>query len=128
MQRFLLRWFIDAVALLVVIHISSSVASADYASLIVMALVLGLLNSFLKPLLSFLSLPIMILTLGLFTLIINATTFYIAAKLVEGFYVASFGSAVWAAFLYSVITFFINLIIKSEKESYQYTLFYRRRF
>lgn len=125
MLRFLIKWFISAVALLVVVHVFSGVSSASLQTTIVMALVLGLLNTFLKPLLSFLSLPIMIITLGLFTLIINALTFFLAAKLVQGFYVAGFWSACWAALIYSIVTFLINMLIVTDKNEYRYSVFYR---
>jgi len=115
--RFLVKWLISAAALLVVVHIFSGVSSENLLTTIIMALVLGLLNTFLKPILSFFSLPIMLLTLGLFTLIINATTFYLAAHLVKGFYVASFGSAFWAALLYSFVTFLINLLIQPRNSN-----------
>lgn len=116
MPRFLIKWLISALALLIVVHLFSGVHSENLAALLVMALVLGFLNTFIKPILTLLALPFMILTLGLFMLIINATMFFLAAHLVHGFYVANFGSALWAAFLYSLITFIITLLIKSENE------------
>ena len=111
MIKFLIRWGISTVALLVVVHIFSGISSQNVLALVIMALVLSLLNTFLRPILSFLSLPIMILTLGLFTLIINAFTFYIAAHLVHGIYLAGFWSGFWAALIYSIITFLLNLLI-----------------
>jgi len=116
MLKFLIRLVISTLALLVVVHVFSGVSSENALSLIVMALVLCLLNTFIKPILSFLSLPIMLLTLGLFTLFINAVTFYIAAHLVHGMHVTGFWSAFWAAFIYSMITFAINLFIRSDNE------------
>lgn len=118
MLRFIIRWFISVIALLVIVHIFSGVTTDNLSSLLVMALVLGFLNAFLKPILSIFSLPIMILTLGLFTLVINATTFYLAAKLVHGIHVAGFGSAFWAAFLYSCITFLLNVFLFPENKTY----------
>jgi putative membrane protein len=116
MRRFLLKWFIYSIALLIVVHIFSGVRSEDLITTIIMALILGLLNAFLKPILSFLTFPILVITLGLFTLIINGIVFYLAAMLVHGFYVAGFWSAFWAALLFSVFTFLINLLVKSEKK------------
>ena len=129
MPRFLLKWLISTIALLVVVHIFSGVHSENFLSILIMALVLGFLNTFIKPILTLFALPFMILTLGLFTVVINATTFFIAAKLVQGFYVAGFGSALWAALLYSVITFIINLLIQSDTErtamNGSYTVIYK---
>lgn len=116
MLRFLIRWFISVIVLLVVLHIFSGISSDNLLATVIMALVLGLLNTFLRPILSFLALPIMLVTLGLFMLIINATTFYFAAHLVHGFHVSGFWSAFWAAFLYSVITFLINIMIQPKNE------------
>ena len=115
MAKFLVKWFISTIALLVVIYIFPGVASQDFLTTLVMALVLGLLNTFLKPILSFFSLPIMLLTLGLFTLIINGLIFYLAANLVHGFYVSGFWSAFGAALIYSFVTFLINSLIFSDK-------------
>ncbi|OGT07266.1 MAG: hypothetical protein A2X78_03140 [Gammaproteobacteria bacterium GWE2_37_16] len=118
--KFLIKWLISTVALLVVVHIFSGVSSENFLTTLIMALVLGFLNTFLKPILALLALPVMVLTLGLFMLVINATTFFLAAKLVHGFYVAGFGSALWAALLYSFITFLINILIQSQDEKNYY--------
>jgi putative membrane protein len=129
MARFLLKWFISTIALLVVVYIFPGVASQDFISTLIMALVLGLLNTFLKPILSLLSLPIMLLTLGLFTLVINAFTFYLAAHLVHGFYVSGFWSAFGAALIYSIVTFLINSLIfsdKNERDIICCKIFYRK--
>jgi putative membrane protein len=119
MIRFLIRWSIGTVALLIILHVFSGISSANLSATIIMALVLGLLNAFLRPILSIFSFPIMVLTLGLFTLIINGFIFFLAAKLVSGFYVAGFWSAFWAAILYSVITFLINLLFGTYREAYR---------
>lgn len=120
--RFLINWLISAVALIVVVHIFSGVSSDNLLTTIVMALILGLINTFLRPILCLLSLPFIVFTLGAFTLIINALTFYLAASLVHGFYVASFWSAFWAALLYSFISFLINILIQSDDKK----IFYMR--
>ncbi|MGA2669630.1 MAG: phage holin family protein [Ignavibacteria bacterium] len=117
MRSFLLKWLVYSIALLIVIHIFSGVRSESLMTTIVMALVLGLLNAFLKPIMSFLSLPIIIITLGLFTFIINALVFYLAGMFVHGFYVSGFWSAFWAALLFSIFTFLINLLVKSDKSN-----------
>jgi putative membrane protein len=116
MKRFILKWFINSVALLIVVHIFSGVSSEGWVTTIVAALILGLLNTFLKPIINFFAFPLQIVTLGLFTLIINAFLFYLAAQFIHGFYVAGFWSAFWAALLFSVFTFLINSLIKAEKK------------
>lgn len=130
MAKFLLKWFVSTVALLVVVYIFPGVSSQDFLSTIVTALVLGLLNTFFKPILHILSLPITILTLGLFTLIINAFIFYLAANMVHGFHVAGFWSAFGAALIYSIVTFLINSLIfsdKNERDMLYCQIFYRNR-
>lgn len=128
MTKFLIRWGISTLALLIIVHIFSGISSSNFLSLLIMALVLSLLNAFLKPILQILSLPITILTLGLFTLFINAFTFFIAAKLVHGIYIAGFGSAFWAALIYSIITFLLNVLLQSDDERISnITIHYNKR-
>lgn len=129
MTKFLIRWGISTLALLIIVHIFSGISSANFLSLLIMALILSLLNTFLRPILNFLSLPIMILTLGLFTFFINALTFFIAAKLVHGISIAGFGSAFWAALIYSLITFFLNILLQSDDERIsKITIHYKRDY
>jgi putative membrane protein len=106
---FLIKWFVNIIALFVVIHTIAGVSAANYRVVIIAALIIGLLNAFLRPVLILLTLPFTILSLGLFTLIINAFMFYLASKFVIGFSVASFWSAFWAALLFSVLSFILNL-------------------
>ncbi len=79
MKELLVKWVVNSTALLVVIHVVSGVTVDNWPTVFVAALVLGLLNAFLRPILIFLTLPVTILTLGLFTLVINAFLFYLAA-------------------------------------------------
>ena len=111
MAGFLLKWLSNTVALFVVVHLVSGVTADRWQSVFLAALIIGLLNSFLRPIIIFLTLPVNILTLGLFTLVINGFMFYLAASLVKGFDVAGFASAFVAAFLFSVISFLLNLFI-----------------
>lgn len=115
MGALLIRWLSNTVALFVVIFLVSGVTAESWQSVFVAALTIGLLNSFLRPIIIFLTLPVNILTLGLFTLVINGFMFYVAASLVKGFHVAGFGSAVLAGLLFSVISFFFNLFIGRSK-------------
>lgn len=116
MKRFILKWFVSSVALLIVLHLFSGVTSEGLMPTIIMALILGLLNTFIKPIINFFAFPLEIVTLGLFTLIINAFLFYLAAKFIHGIYVAGFWSAFWAALLFSIFSFLINSLIKAEKK------------
>lgn len=115
MKHFLLKWFISAIALVIIVHIFSGVHSADLLVTIITALILSLFNTFLKPVLGFLTFPVLIITLGLFMLIINAFLFWLAGELIKGFSVDGFWTAFWAALVYSIIALLINSLIKSEK-------------
>jgi putative membrane protein len=95
-------------------------------SLVAAALVIGLLNTVIRPVIIMLTLPITILSFGLFTLIINGALFYLASRLVDGFHVATFWSAFWAALFFSIVSFILNLILtpavnmRPNSPSYRY--------
>lgn len=114
MKTLLVKWLVNALALFVVVKVIPGVRVDDWGSLLAAALVLGLLNAFLKPLLIILTLPVNILTLGLFTLVINGALFALVAALVKGVEVASFGSALLAALVFSIVSFFLNLLVGPE--------------
>ncbi len=116
MKRFLLRWFINCISLLLVVHIVSGISISSWLTAITAALVLGLLNAFVRPVLIVLALPVNILTLGLFTLIINGFMFYLAALLVHGFVIAGYWYAFLGALVFSIISFLLSLLICSEKD------------
>ncbi len=103
-MRLLLIWLINALSLLAVPYVLPSVSVANFYIALVTALVLGLVNTLIRPLLVLVTLPITILTLGLFTLVINGLLFWFVASFVEGFRVAGFWSAFWGAIVYSLIS------------------------
>ena len=92
-MKLIVRWLLLAAALLLVAHLSPGVSVNSFAAALVAALVLGLLNVLVRPLLVLLTLPVTVLTLGLFLFVINALMFWAAAGLLAGFKVDSFGSA-----------------------------------
>src|SRR5690349_2888767 len=96
MVSFLIRWIVTAVAVLVAAQIVTGVHYDNFAALAVTALVLGILNAFLRPLLLIITLPFNILSFGILTLFINALLFWLAGNLVQGFHVDRF---FWSAFL-----------------------------
>jgi len=85
-----------------------------FSDLLVATLVIGLLNAFLRPLVILLTLPVTVMTLGLFTLVINGVMFYLAAYLVSGFHVTSFGAAFLAALLFSIFSFVLNMLFRTK--------------
>lgn len=108
LKEFLQRWIITTAAVLVAAHIVKGIHYDSTQALLIATLVLGLLNAFLRPLLLLLSLPLLILTLGLFTIIINALLLLGVGGLIEGFHVDDFRSAFWGALIISVISVLLN--------------------
>ena len=103
-MRLLLIWLINALSLLAVAYVLPSVRVESFVVAMVAALVLGLINTSIRPLLLLVTLPLNILTLGLFTLVVNALMFWFATSFFEGFRVAGFWSAFWGAIVYSLIS------------------------
>ena len=114
-MRLLLVWILNAVALLAVAYLFPGVQIQDWKAAAVAALVLGLVNALIKPILVILTLPVTILTLGLFLLVINALLFWAVASFVDGFNVGGFGAAFVGALLYSVISWLLSLLIPDRK-------------
>ena len=113
----ILRWVINALALLVVANIVPGFhVSGLYAALIA-ALILGLVNAVIRPILLLLTLPINILTLGLFTFVVNALMIWLVATIVKGFEVQGFVPALLAALILFVISLGTNWLIKAAKET-----------
>jgi putative membrane protein len=114
-MRFVLVWILNAVALLIVAYLLPGVQVADWKAAAVGALVLGLVNALVKPILILLTLPITVVTLGLFLLILNALLFWAVASLVPGMGVAGFWSALFGALLYSLIAWALSAILPDER-------------
>ncbi|RLE30490.1 MAG: phage holin family protein [Acidobacteria bacterium] len=108
MKRFLIHWLVIALALWVTDWILSGVSINTYQALAIAAIVLGLVNALVRPILTILTLPITILTLGLFYLLVNGFTFFLASKLVSGFEVSSFWWAVLGALMVSIVSWFVG--------------------
>jgi len=112
--KILLRWVINAgVLLLLAAYLPGIEVTGWYAALIT-ALVLGLVNALIKPLLVVLTLPINILTLGLFTLVINAVLFWFVASFIEGFGVDGFWPAFWGALILSIVSWLLSGLLKKD--------------
>ena len=101
-MKIVVRWLLLAAALLLVANLYPGVQVASFSSAMVAALVLGLLNALLRPILVLLTLPVTVLTLGLFLFVINALMFYFAASLLSGFNVTGFVAALVGSLLYSL--------------------------
>ncbi len=100
----LLLWVLNALALLIVAWLLPGITVGGFGSALVAALVLGLLNTLVKPVLVLLTLPITVVSLGLFLLVINALVFWLAGSILRDFHVDGFGWAVLGALVYSVVS------------------------
>ena len=109
---FLARWFVTTVAVLVASKLVNGIGYADFGSLAVAALLLGIVNALLRPVLLFITLPVNVLTLGLFTLVINGALFLLVGRLVRGFYVADFWAGFWGAIVISVVSFIVGGVFR----------------
>ena len=111
-MKMLARWLLLAAALLLVAHLYPGVSVQSFGSAMIAALVLGLFNAVLRPLLVVLTLPVTLLTLGLFLFVINALMFYWAASLLEGLHVRSFGAALIGSLIYSACGLVIDTALE----------------
>lgn len=116
MLRLLVHWIINALALLAVAYLYPGVQVASFWAALVAALVLGLVNTLVRPLIVILTLPVTILTLGLFLFVINALLFWLVAEVVQGFTVTGFGAALLGSILYSVITLIAGWLLFSRRK------------
>ncbi|BCS34097.1 hypothetical protein TBR22_A33260 [Luteitalea sp. TBR-22] len=107
---FLLHWAIVAAALWLAAYLVPGVRVSSVSALLVAAFVLGLVNALVRPVLTILTLPITIITLGLFYLVVNGAAFALAAALVPGFDLAGFGSAVMGALLVSIVSWVLGAL------------------
>lgn len=112
LMKLLAKWLLSAATLLFLAHIYSGVQVSTFTGALAAAFVIGLLNLIVRPILVVLTLPVTMVTLGLFLFIINAIMFWAAAWLLDGFGVRSFGAALLGSLVYS----FIGIIIDSALE------------
>ena len=108
LMKLIVRWLLLAASLLLVAQIYAGVEVKNFGDALIAALVLGVLNTLLRPVLVFLTLPVTLVTLGLFLFVINAITFWAAAELLAGFNVTSFSAALVGSILYSACSLIIE--------------------
>jgi putative membrane protein len=113
LMKLLLRWALLACSLLLVAHLLGGVEVRSFGAALVAALVLGLLNTLVRPLLILLTLPVTLLTLGLFVFVINALMFWLAGWALEGLHVEGFGAALLGSLLYSLCALLIDAAIEA---------------
>ena len=110
-MRLLIIWLINTAAIFALPHLLDTVQVDSFTTALYAALILGLVNTLIRPILLVLTLPVTFLTLGLFIFVINGLMFWAVADMVQGFQVASFGSAIVAAFVYSVLSWLLSALL-----------------
>lgn len=111
-MKLIVRWLLLAAALLLVANIYPGVRVAGFSAALVAALVLGLFNTLVRPLLVLLTLPVTLLTLGLFLFVINALMFWAAASVLQGFSVTGFPAALIGSLVYSACGMVIDIAVE----------------
>jgi len=111
MRGFLIRWGITALALLTVTHLFDGISAESFQAVAVTALLLGIVNAFIRPVILIVTLPINLLTLGLFTFFINGILLLLVAKLVHGFSVSGFWTGILGALVVSLISVALSALI-----------------
>ena len=115
MLRLLVVWLINAVALMALPYVFKSIHVADFTAALIAALVLGLINALIRPLRVLLTLPVTILTHGLFIFIINGLLFWFAGSFIQGFKVDGFWAGVFGAIVFSIISWALSALVLPKK-------------
>ena len=114
-RNLLIVWLINALALLALPYLVPSVQVESFFTALVAALILGLVNTLIRPLIVLLTLPVTVLTLGLFIFVINALLFWFVASFVKGFYVEGFWSALSGWIVYALISWAASALVFGER-------------
>jgi putative membrane protein len=114
-MNLIIRLIVNAAALLLVAYLVAGVHVSSFTGALIAALILGIVNAILRPILIILSLPLEIITLGLFTFVINAVCFYLVAHLGVGLSVDNFGAAFIGALILSIVSFVLSWLLKSTE-------------
>ena len=112
--RLIVVWLINSLALLTVAYVLPGIAVADFTTAMIAAVVLGLVNAFIRPVLILLTLPATLLTLGLFIFVINGLLFWMVGSWLQGFTVAGFWSGFFGAIVYSIISWALASVLLGE--------------
>jgi len=114
-MKLILRWLINALAILAIAYYLPGVGVTGIYAALIAALVLGIINALIRPILIILTLPVNLLTLGLFTLVINALLFWFASTIVKGFIVNDFKSAFFGALIMWLVSWLTNWLLKKGR-------------
>ena len=115
MKMILMRWLILTVAIMLTSYLMKGIHVTGFLSALSAAAILGILNAFFRPVLVILTLPINILSLGLFTFVINAALLMMVSGLISGFVVKGFWSAVLGSLMISIVSWLLNSFLKDKR-------------
>ncbi|MDB5928219.1 MAG: hypothetical protein JWN13_7155 [Betaproteobacteria bacterium] len=115
-MRILLVWLINALALIAVAYLVPSIHVSSFTSALVAALILGLVNAVIRPVLVLLTLPVTVLTLGLWILVINALLFWFVGSFVRGFVVEGFLAGLIGSILFSIVSWLLSALVLSRRK------------
>lgn len=115
-MKFILRLLINALVILLVAYFVPGIFVSNFWSALIFAIVLGVVNALIRPMVSALTLPLKVLTLGLFALVVNALMFLLASYFVRGVEIYSFSSAFWGALIVTLISWLTNQFLKKKKK------------
>ena len=111
-MKLVLKWLCSAAAMLAVAYLYSGVVVTSFTGALIAAAVLGALNTVVRPILVLLTLPVTLVTLGLFIFVVNALMFWAAASLVSGLSVSGFGAALIGSLIYSMLQLLIEFVLE----------------
>lgn len=119
LKAFLERWIVTTLAVAVAANVVRGISYDDWRGLVFASLLLGILNAFLRPILLVLSLPLLLVTLGLFTLVINALLLLLVGSVMSSFHVKNFPAAFWGGLVISLVSMAVNALIGTKERNQQ---------
>lgn len=114
-MRLVITWLINAIALIALPYLFKSISVDSFMTALIVAVVLGLINTLIRPILVILTLPVTLLTLGLFIFVINGLLFWAVGSFLPGFHVDGFWSGVFGAIVYSIISWVLASLLMPKK-------------
>lgn len=114
-MRLVITWLINAIALIALPYLFKSISVDSFMTALIVAVVLGLINTLIRPILVILTLPVTLLTLGLFIFVINGLLFWAVGSFLPGFHVDGFWSGVFGAIVYSIISWALASLLMPKK-------------
>lgn len=116
-MNLLLRWIISAASVMAAAYVVPGVSVRSFWAALIAALVIGLVNALIRPLVLLLTLPVNVLTLGLFTLVVNALMFWLASSIAKGFDVVNFKAALLGSLVYWLVSWLVNGLFGTKEKT-----------